>query len=328
MLRVSVAMCTYNGAAYLSEQLASIQRQTVLPWEMIVCDDCSTDRTIGLVQEFSRTASFPVRIVSNEATLGSTNNFEKCIGMCRGDVIALADQDDIWMPNKLETLSKMLEQDNTIGAIFSNAELIDSKSRAIGGDSWSGFLFTRSRQTTLKRGNAASVLLQTPIVTGATVMFRSTLRTAAFPIPEPWLHDAWIAWIAVLSSKIMLSEECLTKYRLHETQQLGLPTISRKDLLFAWGPQGILRQERERERSRYEHFAEAYTSLYQFAEERQLGTKDVRALIMEKARFSEFLVGNLSRPRLIRLWRSLFYLREFGDFTPHRRMTIFRHTAL
>ncbi len=111
MTRISVAICTYNGEKYLSEQLASIAAQTRLPDEMVVCDDCSSDATPDLVEEFARSAPFPVRFFRNPINLRSTKNFEHAIALCDGDFIALCDQDDIWLPEKLARQLAILESD-------------------------------------------------------------------------------------------------------------------------------------------------------------------------------------------------------------------------
>ena len=89
--RVSVALCTYNGAQYLKEQLESIASQTVLPYELVVCDDCSSDDTVAILKVFAGRVSFLVRVVVNREKLGSTKNFEQAIRLCEGDLIVLSD---------------------------------------------------------------------------------------------------------------------------------------------------------------------------------------------------------------------------------------------
>lgn len=91
---ISTAMCTYNGEKYLREQLESIARQTLLPNELVVCDDCSSDETVEIIQDFSRNAPFSVRLMINENNLGFAKNFEKAITLCSGEIIVLSDQDD------------------------------------------------------------------------------------------------------------------------------------------------------------------------------------------------------------------------------------------
>src|SRR5258708_37621369 len=102
---LSVAMCTYNGARFLPEQLESIAAQTKLPDELVVCDDRSTDGSVEIIRSFAQRAPFEIRLDINANNLGSTKNFEKAIGLCQGEIIALADQDDVWCPQKLSRIA-------------------------------------------------------------------------------------------------------------------------------------------------------------------------------------------------------------------------------
>src|SRR5688572_21636686 len=104
-------MCTYNGAAHVREQLDTIGNQTRPPDELIICDDRSNDQTPDIIRDFAATAKFPVRLHINEMTLRSSPNFQKTISLCTGDIIALADQDDLWKPNKLERFEEAFNRD-------------------------------------------------------------------------------------------------------------------------------------------------------------------------------------------------------------------------
>src|ERR1700743_1857825 len=98
---VSIALCTYNGAAYIEEQLDTLVNQSYPNCEIIVVDDCSKDNTVKILSEYAD--KYPqVRIHINEKNLGYTRNFEKAIRLCKGEYIALCDQDDIWDPQKIE----------------------------------------------------------------------------------------------------------------------------------------------------------------------------------------------------------------------------------
>lgn len=225
--RISVAMCTYNGSAFLPEQLASMAAQTRLPDELVVCDDGSVDATPQIVAEFARYAPFPVRWIRNEVNLGSSKNFEKAIGLCTGDLIALSDQDDIWMPEKLARQAERFERDPALGGVFSDAELVDDKSQPVGIRLWVGFRFPPRQQKKFREGGAVDVLLKWNVVTGATLMIRASLRPIYSPIPDCWHHDGWIAWMAVLYSKLDFLEEPLIRYRIHASQQVGVETLAR-----------------------------------------------------------------------------------------------------
>src|ERR1700688_2975817 len=102
--RLSIAMCTCNGVAYLRQQLDSIAGQSRLPNELVVCDDHSTDSSVPIIEQYATTVAFPVRLHVNGQRLGVTKNFEKAISLCKGDLIALADQDDVWFAEKLARL--------------------------------------------------------------------------------------------------------------------------------------------------------------------------------------------------------------------------------
>ena len=102
--KVSVAICTYCGERYITEQLHSILRQTRPVQEIVLCDDRSADRTAALAEEALRESGIPYRILINEENLGVTRNFEKSISACTGDLILTADQDDVWAPDKVERL--------------------------------------------------------------------------------------------------------------------------------------------------------------------------------------------------------------------------------
>ena len=100
-MTISIAMCTYNGANYLEQQLESIAAQKLLPDELIICDDNSTDRTHELISHFSDSVPFAVRLVKNKRRLGVVRNFEQALSLCTGTYIAFCDQDDVWHPTKL-----------------------------------------------------------------------------------------------------------------------------------------------------------------------------------------------------------------------------------
>jgi glycosyltransferase involved in cell wall biosynthesis len=220
--RISVALCTYNGERFLPKQLASIQQQTRLPDELVVCDDRSTDRTLEIVRGFAASVSFPVKVIENEQNLGSSKNFEKAIQLCSGDLIALSDQDDIWYPIRLERSEQELLKHPEAGLIFSDGDIIDDQDQAIGTRLWGLFSFTGTRIGELLAGNY-DLLLKYRFVTGATVMFRATLRDRCLPIPPGWLHDEWIAAIVPAFSDLRPIDEPLILYRKHTSQQVGSP---------------------------------------------------------------------------------------------------------
>lgn len=123
---ISVAMCTYNGARFLPEQLRSILAQTRLPDEMVVCDDGSTDATMEVLEAFAATAPFPVRVERNEVNLQYTGNFLKAASLCHGTYVAFCDQDDVWHPDKLETVAARIEEADPV-LVLHEGTVVDSQ---------------------------------------------------------------------------------------------------------------------------------------------------------------------------------------------------------
>jgi glycosyltransferase involved in cell wall biosynthesis len=98
---VSIALCTYNGEKYLSAQLDTLIAQTYINFEIVAVDDCSTDNSFQILEEYSK--KYPcIRISRNQHNLGYVKNFEATLKLCKGSLIALCDQDDLWDKTKIE----------------------------------------------------------------------------------------------------------------------------------------------------------------------------------------------------------------------------------
>jgi glycosyltransferase involved in cell wall biosynthesis len=214
-------MCTYNGGAFLSDQIQSIFEQTVLPDELIVCDDRSSDRTLSLIESLKSFSPFPIHLFQNQLQLGTIKNFEKAVKLCRNDVIFLCDQDDVWHPDRLEKMLRAFKNDTLIDALFCNAEMVDDHLRPLGYTMWHRIDFTPSKQRQMTSGHPLDVLLKHDVVTGATLAFRSKWKEVLMPVPDGWVHDAWFAiWIACFG-RIVPIPEALVRYRQHASNQIG-----------------------------------------------------------------------------------------------------------
>jgi len=214
-------LCTYNGSRFLSEQLQSIGSQSRLPDELVICDDRSSDNTVAIIKSFALEAPFPLRLEVNPTNLGSTKNFELAISRCHGDVIALSDQDDIWKTDKLAYIERVFLGSASVGALFSDADVVDEQLNSLGYKLWDRYGFTRKRRRHLVAGRAFQVLLDQNAVTGATLAFRSWLKEWVIPIPACWMHDAWIAAVTAAISDMSIIEEPLIQYRQHAQNQVG-----------------------------------------------------------------------------------------------------------
>jgi len=120
-MKISVALASKNGEKYIKEQLESFNNQTVLPDELIISDDCSTDKTIELINQFmNKEAKFPVKIFQNSTTLGVSKNFENALMKCSGDIIFISDQDDRWFESKIFEVTKLFQENQSIKTIINN----------------------------------------------------------------------------------------------------------------------------------------------------------------------------------------------------------------
>jgi len=224
-MKLSIAMCTYNGARYLPEQLASIAAQTRPPDELVVCDDCSSDETRAMLEEFKAQAPFPVRLYFNEQNLRVWKNFEKAIRLCEGDIIALCDQDDVWLPEKLERMAEAFVATPDAGLVFSDLEVVDENLRPLGYHAWHSLEFGKRGQALFRKGKAFNALITRNVVTGAAMAFRAEYRDLVLPVPkvsQRLLHDYWFALTISTVAELVPIKMPLVKYRVHPEQCNGL----------------------------------------------------------------------------------------------------------
>lgn len=130
-MRISVAMATYNGERFISEQLSSLAQQTLHPHELVVSDDGSADSTLKIVEQFASSAPFPVLILRNSVNVGFTLNFFRAAARCSGDLLAFCDQDNIWLPHKLERCAEIFRDQEIVLAVHT-AEVIDGDGTLVG----------------------------------------------------------------------------------------------------------------------------------------------------------------------------------------------------
>ena len=221
-VKISAVVCTYNGERFLAEQLQSILDQTHPHDEIIISYDGSIDSTLDVVAEFSSRHSGAKKpqwtVQSRKKPLGVAGNFASALTKAQGEFIALADQDDVWEPNRLERGLAGF-RDGVLLA-HSDATLIDGVGQP------TGFLMSALRLTggerrSLLSGKALEAFLRRNLVTGATTMIRTSLLQQALPIPEGWVHDEWLALVAAVQGGVVFSEESLIRYRQHGGNEIG-----------------------------------------------------------------------------------------------------------
>lgn len=225
-MRLSVAMCTYNGEKYIREQLISIRNQTLPIDEIVVCDDCSEDDTVTLMEDLARQYDLPIQIYVNTWNHGYRKNFEQAICRCSGDIIFLSDQDDVWLPNKVETIIDYFNHNPDKEFVFTNAILVNAE----GINSFNKTLFDvvlldRPTLDLFDKGYVLEVLSIYCRVTGATCALRASFMPYCIPFSTTIVHDEMIAMTSAFQHKIGYINQCLIKYRQHAGQTVGLRSI-------------------------------------------------------------------------------------------------------
>lgn len=211
---VSVAVCTYNGEDYLNTQLDSILNQTLEPNEIVVCDDGSTDNTVSILESHKSNHPELFNIFINENNIGITKNFEKAIRKCQNDAIALCDQDDMWYERKLEYQVDILSR-RDCDLVFHNSAIVSESLDQIT-NHWDLISYEHGMVQNINK--AFSFLMKRNYIKGSTILFDKSLRKKVTPIPEPWGHDWYIAFIALLTGNIIDIDKQLHKYRRHDDQ--------------------------------------------------------------------------------------------------------------
>ena len=227
-LKISIALCTYNGERYLKEQLDSFLRQKLLPYEIVACDDASTDSTVKILEDFARKAPFPIRIYRSEQNIGLIQNFSKAASLCTGDYIAFSDQDDIWLPDRLDaSFHRMKEAEREYGSdipllVYSDLSLIDFEGRCL------GLSFMKYKKISPSDFDSLRKLLAQNIIAGCTSLCNKSLLQVSLPFPEVVTnHDGWFALVAASIGKIIFIPEALVLYRQHESNAIG---ATKKDM--------------------------------------------------------------------------------------------------
>ena len=220
-------MVTYQGAKHVQKQLDSIVSQSRQPDEIVVSDDASTDGTWEILRRFAAEAPVLVQLRRQAQNLGLRANVTTALSMCSGSVIVLADQDDLWMPDKLAAVEAAFLDPN-VTLWFSDASLIDDTGAAIDGTAWKAVRFQAEDHRGVSRGRGLRRLLHGMTVTGATMAVRSDVLDAALPLPERvggrddlYLHDGWMAVIAALMGETVADATPYTAYRQHDGQFSG-----------------------------------------------------------------------------------------------------------
>jgi len=216
-------MATFNGEAYIGEQIDSLLQQTCNDWHLIIRDDGSQDSTVGIIQSYR--AKHPGKITliyDDKINLGARSNFARLLTHTKANYIMLCDQDDVWLPQKISiTCDKMKDLENGYGKnkpllVHTDVTVVDTRLQEVAKSLWQYQKSDPDKGSTLKR-----LLLQN-VATGCTIMINKPLRDKALPIPiEAMMHDWWMALVAAAFGHIGHISEPTLLYRQHERSDIG-----------------------------------------------------------------------------------------------------------
>ena len=218
--KISVAMATCNGGKYLSEQLESLTKQRHLPFELVACDDGSTDGTVEILNEFRKVAPFAVHVYRNKQNLGYADNFFKAASLCSGDWVAFCDQDDVWLPNRLADVGAAIASGTRANIILQNAILSHEDLTS------NGRLFPARIKPGYHRPRSQYGFWVWP-------GFLKTVRASCFKVrwakrPRSYFpgdgvmsHDKWTCLIANATGGVLVLPEPAALYRRHGAALTG-----------------------------------------------------------------------------------------------------------
>lgn len=216
--KISVAMAAFNGEDFILDQLKSIANQTVLPDEIVICDDGSNDATVKILEEFAKHAQFDVKIILNDTRIGLVKNFEKAISHCSGEYIFLSDQDDVWFKNKISAIIKVFESSKNTLLVIHDCIPTDS-----GLNPTVNSLF----ENTLRLHGRDSELIM-----GCCTSFRRSLMDLTVPFPNSvhylHCHDGWLHYASDAIDARLIHSLPLMFYRRHDANTSGSIVSHRK----------------------------------------------------------------------------------------------------
>ena len=226
--KISVAMATFNGEKFIREQLESIFNQTVLPDEIVVSDDGSKDRTLEIIQEIVKSDNGRIiKLVTDNPRHGFAFNFGHAIGRCSGDIVFLCDQDDVWLPDKVESIAKVYEEYNDALCVVHDASTIDKYGKPMDNEV-SPFL----RSIAVRPDTCEVIRLpgdpnceraaSAPLINGMMMSVSRELLNTAYPFPPiSSQHDGWLWFCAEAQDHCYFLNKILTYRRLHEENTSG-----------------------------------------------------------------------------------------------------------
>lgn len=215
--KISIVLAMYKpNIKWLEELLDSLNGQTYPNLELLVWNDCPDDSDHDEI--FSKYVTrFPYKIFHGAKNIGSNGAFEKLTELARGEYLAYCDQDDVWLPEKLETLLHEVEASGA-DLVYSDMYVIDGESRVLA-DS-----ITKVRRHHIFQPDTEAFrrLLRKNFVTGCTMLVKANIAKKALPFPASAFHDWWLALFASAHGGVHFIHRPLIRYRIYGTNQSSM----------------------------------------------------------------------------------------------------------
>lgn len=227
-MKVSVALCTYNGERYLAEQLDSIMKQTVPVGEVVITDDGSQDNTLAILAGYQAKYPGMFRIFQNETNLGFIKNFEKAIRLCEYPVVIISDQDDLWENNKVAETVNFLEENQQFDGVFHDLKLIDGQATQPSYLNWKGISHKDIINEIESHRLFESLVKRGSFILGCALAIRKEALQKYGMEDFPMAHDYYMVQKLSSKNKLGFIPESLSSYRLHPGQVYGLRYESEK----------------------------------------------------------------------------------------------------
>lgn len=225
--QIDVLLATYNGEKYLKEQIDSILNQSYQNIQLIISDDCSKDNTRNILEEYEKKDN-RVKVYYQKENIGCIKNFEFLLQQVKNEIYMLSDQDDVWMPEKIEKTYEQLIKEKA-DLVFTDLEVVDANLKMIY-PSFNQFMkLDRKIKKYINSTYQLNYLYN--CVTGCTIMSRKKWLQQILPLPKESkyvLHDHWIGLIVSLNGKMAYLPAKDIKYRQHGNNEVGTEKISHK----------------------------------------------------------------------------------------------------
>lgn len=222
--KIDVLLATYNGEKYLKEQIDSILEQTYKNIRLIISDDCSKDRTPEILKEYQQNDD-RIELHIQKSNLGVVKNIEFLLKQAKSPYYMLADQDDYWLPEKVEKSLEKLKKEN-VDLVFGDLEVVDKNLKTMYSSFNDYMLLTRKIN---KYIDSYKVNYLYNCVTGCTVLAKKETIEKILPLPtnsKRLIHDHWIGLMVALNGKLAYMPEKYIKYRQHGNNEVGTEKIS------------------------------------------------------------------------------------------------------